>query len=134
MAGEIEFPEGFDAWPPAVRKRWLDDYHALYFPKLRWWDKPESDVEEDSGPRPKQLPPDHPAPRGPGPAGLPVRMRPQDPVLPRLPPMPRKPGVVDVADADRTGDRQDEGREQLGPGDGPVEAGAVRRVVRPHPR
>ena len=59
MAGEIDFPDGFDAWPPAVRKRWLDDYHALYFPKLRWWDRPES-LDEDSGPRSKQVPPDHP--------------------------------------------------------------------------
>jgi phage terminase large subunit-like protein len=59
VSGEIDYPEGFENWPQAIRSKWLADYHALYFPKLRWWDKPETD-EEDSGPRPKQLPPDHP--------------------------------------------------------------------------
>ena len=57
--GGLDFPDGFEAWPRQVQERWLADYHALYFPKLRWWDKPET-LEEDSGPRPKQLPPDHP--------------------------------------------------------------------------
>lgn len=57
--GGLDFPDGFEAWPRAVQERWLSDYHALYFPKLRWWDKPET-LEEDSGPRPSQLPPDHP--------------------------------------------------------------------------
>ena len=56
---EADLPEGFDAWPRDVQARYLEELHALYFPKLRWWEKPESD-EEDSGPRPKQLPPDHP--------------------------------------------------------------------------
>ena len=55
----LDFPDGFEAWPRSVQERWLSDYHALYFPKLRWWDLPES-FEEDSGPRPSQLPPDHP--------------------------------------------------------------------------
>jgi phage terminase large subunit-like protein len=55
----LDFPDGFEAWPRSVQERWLSDYHALYFPKLRWWDKPET-LEEDSGPRGKQLPPDHP--------------------------------------------------------------------------
>jgi len=54
-----DLPEGFEAWPREVQSRFLEEYHALYFPKLRWWQKPETD-EEDSGPRSKQLPPDHP--------------------------------------------------------------------------
>jgi phage terminase large subunit-like protein len=58
-SGALDFPEGFEAWPRQVQERWLADYHALYFPKLRWWDKPET-LAEDSGPRPSQLPPDHP--------------------------------------------------------------------------
>jgi hypothetical protein len=57
--GGIEFPEGYAQWPKPVQEQWLHELHALYFPKLRWWQKPETD-EEDSGPRPKQLPPDHP--------------------------------------------------------------------------
>jgi len=57
--GGIDFPEGFAAWPKDVQAKWAAEIHALYFPKLRWWDKPETD-DEDSGPRPKQLPPDHP--------------------------------------------------------------------------
>ena len=57
--GGIDFPDGFALWPPAVQQQWLDAYHDLWFPKLRWWEKPETD-DEDSGPRPKQLPPDHP--------------------------------------------------------------------------
>ena len=57
--GGIEYPEGFDRWPPQVQQEWLDGLDALYNPKLRWWEKPETD-DEDSGPRPKQLPPDHP--------------------------------------------------------------------------
>ena len=52
-------PEGFEAWPRPIQQKYLEELHNLYFPKLRWWEKPESD-EEDSGPRPKQLPPDHP--------------------------------------------------------------------------
>jgi phage terminase large subunit-like protein len=56
---EAGLPEGFTLWPPQVQQQWVESYHALYFPKLRWWQKPESD-DEDSGPRPKQLPPDHP--------------------------------------------------------------------------
>jgi phage terminase large subunit-like protein len=57
--GGIEFPDGYELWPKPVQEQWLHELHALYFPKLRWWQKPETD-EEDSGPRPKQLPPDHP--------------------------------------------------------------------------
>ncbi len=56
---EADLPEGFEQWPRDVQSRYLEELHALYFPKLRWWEKPETD-EEDSGPRPKQLPPDHP--------------------------------------------------------------------------
>ena len=56
---EADLPEGFEAWPADIQKRYLEELHALYFPRLRWWQKPETD-EEDSGPRPKQLPPDHP--------------------------------------------------------------------------
>ena len=56
---EADLPEGFEAWPRDVQSRYLEELHALYFPKLRWWEKPETD-EEDSGPRPKQLPPDDP--------------------------------------------------------------------------
>jgi phage terminase large subunit-like protein len=55
----FEYPEGFTLWPASVQAEWLEGFHALYFPKLRWWEKPESD-DEESGPRPKQLPPDHP--------------------------------------------------------------------------
>jgi phage terminase large subunit-like protein len=54
-----DFPEGFELWPASVQKKWVEEFHALYFPKLRWWEKPET-VDEDSGPRPSQLPPDHP--------------------------------------------------------------------------
>ena len=54
-----DLPEGYGQWPPEVQKRFLEEFQALYFPKLRWWQKPETD-EEDSGPRPKQYPPDHP--------------------------------------------------------------------------
>ena len=54
-----DLPEGFDQWPKEIQAKFFEEYHALYFPRLRWWQKPESD-EEDSGPRPKQLPPDHP--------------------------------------------------------------------------
>jgi len=54
-----DLPEGFDTWPAEVQSRFLEELRALYFPRLRWWQKPETD-EEDSGPRPKQLPPDHP--------------------------------------------------------------------------
>ena len=59
VPGGISYPDDFDRWPPSVQQEWLEQVHALYFPKLRWWEKPESD-DEDSGPRPKQLPPDHP--------------------------------------------------------------------------
>jgi len=55
----FEYLEGFELWPASVQAEWLEGFHALYFPQLRWWEKPESD-DEDSGPRPKQLPPDHP--------------------------------------------------------------------------
>ena len=54
-----DLPEGFENWPPAIQSRFLEEWHALYFPRLRWWEKPETD-EEDSGPRPKQRPPDDP--------------------------------------------------------------------------
>jgi predicted phage terminase large subunit-like protein len=59
VAAEPDLPEGFDKWPKEVQAKYWQEFHALYFPKLRWWEKPETD-EEDSGPRPKQLPPDHP--------------------------------------------------------------------------
>ena len=52
-------PEGFEAWPKEIQQKYLEELHALYFPKLRWWQKDES-LEESSGPRSKQLPPDHP--------------------------------------------------------------------------
>ena len=57
--GGLDFPDGFTLWPKEVQRQWVEAYHALYFPKVRWWEKPETD-DEDSGPRPKQLPPDHP--------------------------------------------------------------------------
>ena len=59
MSTEPELPEGFEAWPREVQSRYLEELHNLYFPKLRWWQKPET-LGEDSGPRPKQVPPDHP--------------------------------------------------------------------------
>lgn len=58
--GGVDFPDGFELWPKEIQAKWVAEVHALYFPKLRWWQKPESDDEENSGPRPKQLPPDHP--------------------------------------------------------------------------
>ena len=58
-SGGIDFPDGFELWPREIQSQWLDAYHALYFPKLRWWEKAET-LGEDSGPRPSQLPPDHP--------------------------------------------------------------------------
>ena len=57
--GGLEFPEGYHLWPKPVQEQWLQELHALYFPQLRWWEKAET-TEEDSGPRPSQLPPDHP--------------------------------------------------------------------------
>lgn len=66
--GPIEFPENFGLWPPSVQQQWLDAYRDLYFPKLRWWEKPET-LAEDSGPRPSQLPPDHPRHHEPDLAG-----------------------------------------------------------------
>jgi len=54
-----DLPDGYEQWPPGVQKKFLEEFRALYFPKLRWWQKPET-LEEDSGPRGKQLPPDHP--------------------------------------------------------------------------
>ena len=57
--GTIDFPDGYENWPREIQSRWLSEYHALYFPRLRWWDKPETD-DENSGPRTKQYPPDHP--------------------------------------------------------------------------
>src|ERR1035441_398165 len=45
---------GFDSF-----KTQREIYHALYFPKLRWRQKPGT-REENRGPRGKQLPPDHP--------------------------------------------------------------------------
>jgi phage terminase large subunit-like protein len=59
VSTEPELPEGFEAWPAEIQKRYLAEYHALYFPHLRWWQKPET-LGEDSGPRGKQMPPDHP--------------------------------------------------------------------------
>jgi phage terminase large subunit-like protein len=58
-ADGFAFPAGFDRWPREIREQWMSEVRALYFPKLRWWQKPETE-DEDSGPRPKQLPPDHP--------------------------------------------------------------------------
>ena len=59
MAAEPDLPEGFDKWPKAVQARYWEEFHALYFPKLRWWEKPET-LTRTAGPRSKQLPPDHP--------------------------------------------------------------------------
>ena len=59
MSAEHDLPEGFEAWPREVQSRFLEELNALYFPQLRWWEKPET-LDENSGPRGKQLPPDHP--------------------------------------------------------------------------
>jgi predicted phage terminase large subunit-like protein len=59
VAGPGDLPEGFELWPPDVQQQFLEAREALWFPKKRWWEKPET-LDEDSGPRPKQLPPDHP--------------------------------------------------------------------------
>jgi phage terminase large subunit-like protein len=59
VAAEPDLPEGFDKWPREVQAKYWEEFHALYFPKLRWWEKPEA-LDEASGPRSKQLPPDHP--------------------------------------------------------------------------
>jgi phage terminase large subunit-like protein len=56
----FEYPDGFERWPAQIQAEWIEAYHALYFPKLRWWEKPETDDEDTSGPRGKQTPPDHP--------------------------------------------------------------------------
>ena len=50
-----DLPEGFESWPAEIQKRFLEEFHALYFPKLRWWEKPETD-EEDSGPQAQAVP------------------------------------------------------------------------------
>lgn len=86
----LDFPEGFESWPRSVQERWLNDYHALYFPKLRWWDKPETD-EEDSGPRPKQLPPDHPRHGEPDKRGYRCGCVHKIPDCPDCPPCPGNP-------------------------------------------
>ena len=39
---EADLPEGFEAWPKAIQQKYLEELHALYFPKLRWWEKPET--------------------------------------------------------------------------------------------
>ncbi len=57
--GVPDLPDGFEAWPKEIQSRYLEELHNLYFPKLRWWEKPET-LDESSGPRGKQLPPDHP--------------------------------------------------------------------------
>jgi phage terminase large subunit-like protein len=59
VAAEPDLPEGFERWPKEVQAKYWEEFHALYFPRLRWWEKPET-LGEDSGPRGKQLPPDHP--------------------------------------------------------------------------
>ena len=88
--GGLDFPDGFEQWPRSVQERWLSDYHALYFPKLRWWDKPETD-EEDSGPRPKQLPPDHPRHGEPDKRGYRCGCVHKIPDCPDCPPCPGNP-------------------------------------------
>ena len=72
------------------RARFLEEYHALYFPKLRWWQKPETD-EEDSGPRPKQLPPDHPRHSDPDNRGYRCGCSHGIPNCPDCPPCPGNP-------------------------------------------
>ena len=67
-SGGIDFPEGFELWPKEIQQQWLAAYHDLYFPKLRWWQRPET-LDENSGPRPSQLPPDHPRHHEPDLAG-----------------------------------------------------------------
>jgi phage terminase large subunit-like protein len=86
----IDFPDGFETWPPSVQQRWADEVHALYFPKLRWWEKPETD-EEDSGPRPKQLPPDHPRHGEPDNRGYRCGCTHKIPYCPDCPPCPGNP-------------------------------------------
>jgi len=85
-----DLPEGFEQWPPEIQKRFLEEYHALYFPKLRWWQRPESD-EEDSGPRPKQLPPDHPRHGDPDNRGYRCGCPHGIPDCPECPPCPGNP-------------------------------------------
>ena len=85
-----DLPEGFGQWPPEIQKRFLEEYQALYFPKLRWWQKPESD-EEDSGPRSKQLPPDHPRHALPDNRGYRCGCSHGIPDCPECPPCPGNP-------------------------------------------
>ena len=40
MAAEPDLPEGFEQWPREIQSRFLEEYHALYFPRLRWWQRP----------------------------------------------------------------------------------------------
>ena len=87
---EADLPEGFDAWPRDVQSRYLEELHALYFPRLRWWQKPETD-EEDSGPRPKQLPPDHPRHSEPDNRGYRCGCSHSIPDCPECPPCPGNP-------------------------------------------
>ena len=88
--GEAELPEGFEAWPRPIQQKYLEELHALYFPKLRWWEKPETD-EEDSGPRPKQLPPDHPRHAEPDNRGYRCGCTHGIPNCPDCPPCPGNP-------------------------------------------
>jgi len=86
-----DLPEGFESWPAEIQKRYLEEFHALYFPKLRWWEKPESDDEENSGPRPKQLPPDHPRHGDPDMRGYRCGCVHKIPNCPECPPCPGDP-------------------------------------------
>ena len=88
MAAEPDLPEGFETWPRGVQQSFFEELHSLYFPKLRWWEKPETD-EENSGPRPKQRPPDDPRHCLPDNRGLPLRLLSRHPELPGMPAMPR---------------------------------------------
>ena len=54
-----EHRERYERWPRPVQQKFEEEVLNLYCPKLRWWQKDES-LEEGSGPRSKQLPPDHP--------------------------------------------------------------------------
>ena len=128
-----DLPDGFEAWPAEIQQRFMEEYHALYFPKLRWWQKPETD-EEDSGPRPKQLPPDDPRHCLPDNRGYRCGCPHGIPDCLECPPCPGNPEWAIWLNLTGRGTGKTTRRVGVDDRDGPVQAGHPRRRLRPHLR
>jgi hypothetical protein len=37
----MDLPEGYEKWPRNIQALWLEELHALYFPKLHPWEQPD---------------------------------------------------------------------------------------------